>query len=230
MIWLGIDDTDNLDTRGTGHLARLLAAELNGSYAVHGVTRHQLLLDPRIPYTKKNSSAALHLSADDTGPAALDALFERVGGWLREACAPGSDPGLCVANDPPEAVTAFGRRVREEVVTQAEARALAESAGLRLAGLGGTEDGVIGALAAVGLAAGGSDGRYVLVGAQRELAGVQPVGVVLAAGITRVQTEDGTILRDGLIQCDKLRPALLGGEPVVVVRQAEGVWLPLRFD
>lgn len=230
MLWIGLDDTDTLDTRGTGHLARLLAAELSDAYTIHGVTRHQLLLDPRIPYTKKNSSAALHLAAQDTRPAALDALFERVGGWLRAACPPGSDPGLCVALDPPESLTVFGARAKREVLAQAQARTLAADAGVRLAGLGGSEDGVIGALAAVGLAAGGTDGRYVLVGASRELAGLQPVGAVLAAGIARVETEAGEALSQGMVWCDKLRPALRGGLPVVVVAPADGHWLPLRFD
>mgnify|MGYP000273024857 CR=1 FL=1 len=58
MLFIGLDDTDNLESRGTGHLARQIAATLSADYSVLGVTRHQLLLDPRVPCTKNNSSAA----------------------------------------------------------------------------------------------------------------------------------------------------------------------------
>ena len=50
---LGIDDTDNLETRGTGHRVRQLAAWLaeNKLAKPIGITRHQLLVDPQIPNT-----------------------------------------------------------------------------------------------------------------------------------------------------------------------------------
>jgi hypothetical protein len=47
MIYIGIDDTDMVDTRGTGHLARDLAAALEEDFDILAVTRHQLLDDPR---------------------------------------------------------------------------------------------------------------------------------------------------------------------------------------
>ena len=58
MILIGLDDTDNAVSRGTGYLARTLLGELarRGCRPI-GVTRHQLLLDARIPYTSHNSSA-----------------------------------------------------------------------------------------------------------------------------------------------------------------------------
>jgi hypothetical protein len=56
-----------------------------------------------------------------------------------------------------------------------QARDLASAYSLHLQGLGGTEDGVIGALAAAGLAACGEDGRYLLVGTVRQLAGRRAV-------------------------------------------------------
>ena len=67
--WLiGIDDTDNLESRGTGHRVRwlgdLLAREDLAD--IKGITRHQLLVDPRIPYTSHNSSTCMQISADDS--------------------------------------------------------------------------------------------------------------------------------------------------------------------
>ncbi len=53
-VWLiGIDDTDNLESRGTGFRARQLAQQLQqrGLARLRGVTRHQLFVSPEIPYT-----------------------------------------------------------------------------------------------------------------------------------------------------------------------------------
>ncbi|MGD9101517.1 MAG: ABC transporter substrate-binding protein [Anaerolineae bacterium] len=228
MLFIGIDDTDNLESRGTGHLARQIAAALSADHPVLGVTRHQLLDDPRVPRTKKNSCAAIVLDAD--GQVSPVALLARVRTLMLGNFQPGSDPGLCVSQAVPEAVRAFGRRVQRELVNQAQARALAKAHGLLLQGLGGTQDGVIGALAAVGLAACGDDGRYVLVGRSRQLSGLQPVAALLAAGIAAVQTRDGRPVREGLVQTDKVRPARRGGQPIAVVEWAGGYWQPLKLD
>jgi tRNA(Ile2) C34 agmatinyltransferase TiaS len=228
MLFMGLDDTDNLESPGTGHLARTIAASLAGDYPVLGVTRHQLLVDPRVPCTKNNSCAAIALDVDgDVDPAAL---LERVRALMLADFQPGSDPGLCVARTVPTPVSQFGRRAQRELVRQQEARALAAASGIALLGLGGDEDGVIGALAAVGLAATGEDGRYVLVGRSRELSGLQPVSELLAAGIVAVQTPDGQPVTDGLVQTDKLRPARRGGRPIAVVEWAGDCWQPLKLD
>ena len=60
-ILIAIDDTDNLESRGTGFRARELGLSLmqNGLANLISVTRHQLLFDRRIPYTSHNSSASL---------------------------------------------------------------------------------------------------------------------------------------------------------------------------
>jgi hypothetical protein len=239
-----LDDTDTLESRGTGHLAREIAAALAADYPVLGVTRHQLLFDPRVPYTAKNSSAAILLELN--GTVALDGLLERVQAVMRDHFKPGSDPGLCVVQRVPRDVTEFGRRAQQHLVTQAEARALAAAYAIPLIGLGGTEDGVIGALAAVGLAASGEDGRYVMVGSSRQLSGLHPVGAVLAVGIAHVQTPEGRPITEGLILADKLRPARRGARPVAFVEWCSepvsgacpelaegshgGYWRPLKLD
>ncbi|KPK74876.1 MAG: hypothetical protein AMJ79_12975, partial [Phycisphaerae bacterium SM23_30] len=57
-ILIGIDDTDNAASRGTGFLARQLFRQCqNRQLRPLGVTRHQFLIDPRIPYTSHNSGA-----------------------------------------------------------------------------------------------------------------------------------------------------------------------------
>jgi tRNA(Ile2) C34 agmatinyltransferase TiaS len=228
MILIGLDDTDTPDSRGTGHLARQIAAVLAKDHPLLGVTRHQLLVDPRVPCTKNNSSAAILLEGDgDLDPAALLGTVESL---MRHDYYPGSDPGLCIAHRVPAEIAQFGRRTQRDLVSQDDARRLAAAFGIPLVGLGGTEDGVIGALAAVGLAATGEDGRYVLVGRSRELTGLQPVSALLAAGVVAVQTPDGQPVIDGLIRADKLRPARRGGQPIAVVEWAGDHWLPLKLD
>jgi hypothetical protein len=120
--------------------------------------------------------------------------------------------------------------VQREFIDQQEARDLAAAHGLYLEGLGGTQGGVIGALAAVGLAAGGDDGRYVHVGSIRELAGMQPVTAVLAAGIRAVQTVEAHSVTDGFVLTDKVRPARRGGQPILFVERQADYWLPLKLD
>jgi tRNA(Ile2) C34 agmatinyltransferase TiaS len=228
MLLIGLDDTDTLESRGTGHLAREIAAALAADYPVLGVTRHQLLVDPRVPCTKNNSCAAIGLNVNgDINPAAL---VDRLRSLMLDDFQPGSDPGLCVAHTVPGAITEFGHRAQRQLVTQAEARDLAAAYGIALVGLGGDEDGVIGALAAVGLAASGEDGRYVLVGCCRELSGLQPVSALLKAGVVAVQTAEGRPVTEGLVQTDKLRPARRGGRPIAVVERAGDHWLPIKLD
>lgn len=228
MLIVGLDDTDTLETRGTGHLARQIAAVLAAEYHLQGVVRHQLLRDPRVPCTKNNSSAAILL--DGSGKADPLAVLDRVKRLMLDNFVPGSDPGLCVAASVPQAVLEFGRQAQQVIVSQAEARRLAADCDLPLVGLGGDEGGVIGALASVGLAASGEDGRYVWVGRLRELAGLQPVDALLEAGIAAVATLEGEPVTQGLVQTDKLRPARRGARPVAVVEWAGDHWEPLRLD
>jgi tRNA(Ile2) C34 agmatinyltransferase TiaS len=228
MLFIGLDDTDTEVSRGTGHLARAIAAALGNDLPISGVTRHQLLLDPRVPCTRNNSCAAI--TVDVNGDLQEEDLLEKVQALMLADYQEGSDPGLCVARVVPGAIVEFGRRAKSSLVTRAEARSLASAYGLSLVGLGGDEGGVIGALAAVGLAATGEDGRYVLVGRSRELVGLQPVEALLEAGIVAVQTLDGTPVEEGLVQTDKLRPARRGSQPIAVVEWTGDHWLPLKLD
>ena len=232
-VLLGLDDTDTLDQGGTGRLARelarLLAHETGG--VLLGVSRHRLLQDPRVPCTRKNQSScvALRLGREPIGSIVR---------WLREEvrrrAVAGSDPGICVAT--PQQVTpailAFGERVKRDFVRQDEALALAAQEGLFLEALGGTGDGVIGALAAVGLRASGNDGRLTALGRIRELNGVQSVSALMAAGpIARVCDLAGILLPpETMVDTGgKVRPWLRNGEPVLVVEPAmDGTWRPVR--
>jgi hypothetical protein len=205
-------------------MAELAADEVVG----YGISRHQLLFDRRIPYTAKNSSNVILIEKSDKDP---HALADRIESLMRARFQPGSDPGLCVAVDVPADITAFGRRAKVEIVTQEEAQALAERHGLILRGLGGTNGGIIGALAGVGLASSGDDGRLTQVGRSREVRGVVPVEQILAAGVAAVWTADGRVIDCGQVDCgDKIRPSLRGGRAVLFVEPQSAAWKAIRFD
>ena len=226
MVLIGIDDTDNLESRGTGNLAREIASELNRFSDVLGITRHQLLVDPRIPYTKNNSSAAIFVETDEEPKQ----LFEYVLSIMSTSVQPGSDAGLCLAVTVPQDVTSFGYRAKLELVTQGEARSLAAANNIQLQGISGDEGGIIGALSAVGLAASGEDGRYIQLGNIRDLSGLQPIQSILDAGVEAVLNRQGDPVKEGMVWIEKLRPALRGGKAVAFVEKHNSHWALVRLD
>ena len=93
IVLIGIDDTDNETSPGTGQLARRLAEEIERRGAkLLGITRHQFLVDDRIAYTSHNSGACL--AVEWSGPP--DELEFAIG-LIAEWSAEGSDPGICIA-------------------------------------------------------------------------------------------------------------------------------------
>ncbi len=221
QILIGIDDTDNLETHGTGRRARQLGEMLaaGGLAEVDGITRHQLLIDPRIPYTSHNSSACL--LARTTGDRLPDLIATARSFLLRES-APGADAGLCVADRSQITPTCrdFGLRAKREVLTADQARDCARRDGLALEGLTGTGGGIIGALAAVGLRDGGDDGRFLWLKGIREISGVYMVGQLQQLiPIDAVQTLEGAEVppADWVELGPWIRPLLKAGRAVLLV-------------
>jgi hypothetical protein len=224
MIYIGIDDTDTIGTPGTNQLARRMATLLPEGFEFDVALRHQLFFDRRVPYTSKNGCATLLVRAapgrrtTELLPVLRDVLCE----WF----IPGSDPGLCVAEEVPDAVRQFGRRTQRELVKQGEARRLAEACGIYLRGYGGTEDGVIGALAGVGLLAAGDDGRVVDRpgwGWPDPFAGAHSLEELRARGVDEVrEMETDALVETGLIDVGKhLRPSYRAGRVVLVVQRVD---------
>ena len=124
------------------------------------ISRHQLYFHQDVPYTSHNSSMCTEM---DIPKARLPEVIDLAMGHLSVSCAAGSDPGLCVAcaDDVPQAAAliAYGRRCKCGLTTKDEAYRLAMSQGIHLSEHGGSGDGVIGALAGVGLRMFGFDGR-----------------------------------------------------------------------
>ena len=145
-VYIGIDDTDNKESRGTGYRARKMATLLKnkGLGTINGITRHQLFVHPDIPYTSQNSSACLEIETDN-----LETLKIFSRDFLLEDSAEGSDVGLCIAkeNQIKKEIIIWGENAKNTILTKKEAYILAERNNIFLEGLTGTKDGIIGALA-----------------------------------------------------------------------------------
>ncbi|HEY1841472.1 MAG TPA: hypothetical protein VGG53_14865 [Mycobacterium sp.] len=227
-ILVGIDDTDNLHSPGTGRRARALLEELAAAElaAPAAATRHQLLVDDRIPYTSHNSSACLALRSPGGDPdSVLGQIIDLAGRFLERVCPADADPGLAVAiprrlAETVRSVVDFGFRAKREVLRTQEARELAAKLGVHLSGHGGTQDGVVGALAAVGLQLSGDDGLFITLPGIRELpmhATVEElrslVPVDLGYHPMHGRPEPGEVIELG----DWVRPVLLGGQAVLLL-------------
>lgn len=163
-FWLCIDDTDDTTKSvGTGEIASEIYRELEkqGCVMRYQITRHQLLLDPRIPYTSHNSSMCM----EGEGELTAEEIWERAIFVLMRMRSPISQPGVCLYTPPaggdPRRLIRFGEKAKEEILTIEEAQRLAsETPGIRLEAPAGNGSGQIGALAGVGLRLGGNDGTF----------------------------------------------------------------------
>ena len=227
-IWVCFDDTDTIDAdRGTGKLVRWFEDELPEECSLWGVVRQQLLVHPDIPYTSHNSSACAVVEAP--GPEAIEMLIDRAIAHLGNHAIDGSDPGLCVVGEGSPALAAlmeFGRRAAVEVVTQADA--LEAASGAHLSGHGGTNDGIIGAAAGVGLTAWGWSGRFVEYRRLRDYAPEVSVESLHTDGMLVLPVDRNVVSPRPADIVDTggwLRPRLWGGVPSVPVgRVGEGRW------
>ncbi|MGI6396384.1 MAG: hypothetical protein ACOX3E_04025 [Desulfomonilia bacterium] len=227
-MFVAFDDTDTIDSDfGTGKLTRWFENELPEGCRLWGVVRQQLPVMEEIPYTSHNSSACAIIEAPDHS--VLTGLIDRAVYHVERHSAPGSDPGVCVAceNDPALArLKDFGLKCSRKIVTQKEA--LSACAGIHLSGHGGTNDGIIGAAAAVGLCAYGRSGRFIEYGRLRDFPPKVRVSELEAHGILVISTdrEALTPASDDMIDSQGwLRPRLWDGKAVLpVCRNAGQSW------
>ena len=197
------------------------------------MTRHQLFIHEDIPYTSHNSCAVVHIASGDRGYAGE--IFKRVEELVLGNFIKGSDPGIAVATEDQlePALIAFGKDAKTMVLTQERARTLARNLSIRLKGLGGTEDGVIGAMAGLGLAATNNDGRFVQTGKIREILGPCSVRTLRNAGIEAISTLDGQLIDSGyiLVEEDKsVKPCPVNGRVILYVEERDGRYHAVKRD
>ena len=227
-ILVCIDDTDDIETRGTGEIAEILARSLEeaGLARCGAVTRHQLLVHPDIAYTSHNSSMCFPASIDG---GRLEEVVSLCRSSLVSESAPAADPGLCVVVTDrlarPQTLIDYGREAKARVIAKEEAYELAADLDLHLSEHGGTGIGVIGALAGAGLRLSGDDGRFR--GKFRipgDDDGVASVREIKTSGVDEVRVIDGATLADDdrVLVDGECKLVLLGGRGVLLVRPADG--------
>jgi tRNA(Ile2) C34 agmatinyltransferase TiaS len=227
-VFIGFDDTDYIGAdQGTGKLARWFENDLPEGCNLEGVLRQQLLVHEHIPYTSHNSAACLVINTTDAS--LVETLTEKAIIHLQKYALDGSDPGICIAcnshNDLSRLI-AFGHACTSQIMTQREA--VEATVNCHLSGHGGTNDGIIGAAAAVGLTASGWSGRFIEYGRLRELPEQVQVKDLEGLNIQVVSID-----RDAQVPAPEdlvytkgwLRPRLLGNRPaLIVIPKNAGGW------
>lgn len=225
QYYIGIDDTDNLESRGTGHRARQLGTILqeSGIAQLICITRHQLLVHKDIPYTSHNSSACLLMDFDPAKEAKLTSFCRDF--LLRES-APGSDAGLCIASETAinHDIENWGMNAKKIVLNKSLAHELACFNNIFLEGLTGEKIGVIGAMAAVGLRHAGNDGRVLWLPLLRETEGIfTSAELKNRLTVDRITTKEGIeIHNDDTIKADNwIRPVMRDNKITLIVEKNE---------
>lgn len=250
-VVLCVDDTDDVSGEtSTGYVAETIASRVGelGGRVILGITRHQLLLAEGVPYTSHNSAMCFEArlpesKLDELRRIALDALDRH--------CAATADPGLCIAVLPDGAdhdgafhgqaasLAAFGDKAQREVCTKEEAYELAAAIPwVRLSEHGGTGDGIIGALAGVGLRLSGDDGRFRGMWDLAQLTQRESVSAVsefraslqpLVCGDVQVVDESGNEVSpdEDIALIPNAKPYLQHGALTFSTRRGDAGWEPL---
>jgi hypothetical protein len=168
-VLISVDDTDDLTkATSTGHIAELIVDEAAamGGRMVLGITRHQLLLDERVPYTSHNSCMVACVEMPQGSAEELRCRAVEIIGTHSAADA---DPGLCIAKLPSGAslegdfdvLVGFGWAATREYCSKERAYEVASLLPwVTLSEHGGDGQGVVGALAGIGLRLSGNNGRF----------------------------------------------------------------------
>jgi tRNA(Ile2) C34 agmatinyltransferase TiaS len=226
--YFGFDDTDTRDSiHGTGKLVRWFLKELPRGCECMGVVRQQLYVCNEIPYTSHNSAACMIIQIADSE--LLEYVIECAVNHLEKHFIIGSDPGLCVATEFDQSLNGlvdFGHMCTHAVTSQKQAIKAARS--VHLSGHGGTNEGIIGAAAAVGLTASGWSGRFIEYKNVRDYPETIKVFELRKNGIQVVSMDrdaNAPAPDDLVFTNNWLRPRLLGHRPILFVHPVdEGRW------
>lgn len=231
-IYVSIDDTGNSESVGTGKFARIIAGELSKKYPVYGVTRHQFYVHPGINFSLHNFGAVIHV---DMGKEHVDDIFVMIKEMMCDNFNESSNPGLAVAHESciSPALLAYGQDAKKTVLIPKRAWSLAVNSGIRLESIGGNGDGVIGAMAGLGLAFTQNDGRFLQIGQIRKLKGPQPVEKLINAGIDGIFTQDGRSITEGIVFNEgnkPVKPCPVDGKVILFVSEENGVIKAITRD
>jgi hypothetical protein len=231
-IFLGLDDTDILGSPGTNQIAMALAVKLKEiRIETTMILRHQLWYDSCVPYTSKNGSASMQLECK------VPIDFQTLAGFCKDFLlshfVEGSDPGLCLATeDQAKSLISHGWRTTGEWVNPSEAIEKAKVSGCLLWSIAGRDHGIVGALAAVGLAASGEQGRVVFhQNGYGEIRGLISVEKLLEFGVLVIEESSQMLVSNGAVDLvKKLRPNIRKQKVVLYVEKGQEInsWVALK--
>jgi len=223
---LAIDDTDQKDWPGTGHLLEKIMRNIteNGWGITDSITRHQLFVHPSIPYTSHNS--VMCFAGEISQKKNIEDIIDLTISYLRRESAPEADPGLCVVF--PEELTfpakliSFGKKAKKEKLFKKNAYELAEQLSIYLSEHGGSGDGIIGALAGTGLRLSGNDGRFRGSHFILDTTTKYSVSDLYKYNcIDRICTENGELLakKEYILLTGKVKTVLKNNQSVLIVKK-----------
>jgi hypothetical protein len=225
-----IDDTDMPGTKGTGWLVQELCEKIvdRGWGNCSPISRHQLFVHEDIPFTSHNSSMCFEIGLENRD---MESVIAFMADFLEIRSEKGSDPGLCVAklddllNQRP--LIEFGQMAKKAVTSKQVAYDLALQTNIHLSEHGGTGDGVVGAVAGIGLRLSGNDGRYRGWHHLGMPGNIVPVGTLCNFPfIDQLVTKNGTMLTEEMavsIGSEKTKTVRMGSNQVVVVVENDSV-------
>ena len=224
-IYVGIDNTSNNESVGTAKFARSIATKISDKYPIYGVSRHQFYQHPDINYSTHNFGAVIHINLDDAKY--VDKIFMTIKKIIESEYNEGSNPCLGVShtNQITPAVINYGHDAKKSILTHKRAYNLALNSHIKLEGFGKTKNGVIGAIAGIGLAATRNDGRFLQIGSIRSIKEPQPVENFIAAGVEKIFTLDGRRITEGIIfnnDNKPVKPSPINGEIILFVSEENG--------
>jgi hypothetical protein len=228
-LFVSIDDTDDIGTKGTGDIAQDIINQIVESNlgTCSRITRHQLFVHEDIPYTSHNSSMCFEVNGKALDMQEIKRVAEIV---IDRESAEASDPGLCILKFDEEEdyskLITYGIAAKIEVLNKEGAYVLADEFDLFLNEYGGTGDGIIGALAGVGLRLSGGDGRHK--GRINIPIGKYNVKELMQHEfIDRVKTVAGSTLNDDeyVHIGDKVKTVFLNHNSVLLVENIDGVFI-----
>ena len=230
---LGVDDTGHLDQSLTSKLIRnwLLSMKDASLICSEGITRHQLFESEKISSSYKNRALALTFKSS----LSIFEIEDQIVEFTRMNSSTKANPAVAILSRHSDSlhVLAFGRRCKNELLKISDSEQYASESNVLLRGIGGNRNGQIGALAAVGLRAGGNDGIFIHLDGLESLKGDQTAGDIRNNSALQhiVDISSGEELdRDDMIKIDSyLRPQLVNGEPTQYVQLITNskVWNPV---
>lgn len=234
-----IDDTDDICTKGTGEIAEEIATKLAAASAKNMnssiarlVTRHQLLVHPDIPYTSHNSAMCFQIHSSLDFVKIKDICITH----LKQESATIADPGLAILDLEAEfdirKLIEFGQQTKLEVKTKEQAYKLADAQGVDLTEHGGTGQGVIGAIAGIGLRLSGQDGRvkgHIQLGLQTDGSDELQMSVeqfIAQTGLQAVISTEGVMLAadEQLTLKGKIKAVYIQFQFALLVSEERGCW------